>query len=177
MVVATAVSALCGSEMHSYRGAGSATGNGGHEAAGTIFAVGPDVTTLKIGQRVGLSAVVGCGHCAYCAKGQYTWCPDRPRLWQYARRAHSDRSPRLSPVARYGAVGCRCIARRGWRGGALSYRHQSRRIPAIKTLAIFGVGPIGLGHILLQNHWGRQVIAIDISPVQLMSQKRRGPHH
>src|SRR3954452_5615832 len=77
VVVETVVSALCGSEMHSYRGAGSTTGNGGHEAAGTICAIGPEVTTLSIGQRVGLSAIVGCGHCAYCAKGQYTWCVDR----------------------------------------------------------------------------------------------------
>src|SRR5450759_3129790 len=74
VVVATVVSAICGSEMHSYRGEGQASGNGGHEAAGVIERVGKDVTNVKVGQRVGASAIAGCGHCAYCARGQYTWC-------------------------------------------------------------------------------------------------------
>jgi len=39
VVVATAVSAICGSELHDYRGAAQA-GNGGHEAVGTIITLG-----------------------------------------------------------------------------------------------------------------------------------------
>jgi len=176
VVVATAVSALCGSEMHSYRGAGSTTGNGGHEAAGTICAVGPDVTTLKVGQRVGLSAVVGCGHCAYCAKGQYTWCPDR--------RGYGNMHAERILIA---AHGCHPLPDTvPWDAGVLLAGdgmgvpyHTATKIadPAIKTLAIFGVGPIGLGHILLQNHWGRQVIAIDISPVRLELAQKLGAVH
>ncbi|HIE11618.1 MAG TPA: hypothetical protein EYP62_08390 [Kiritimatiellae bacterium] len=72
VVVETAVSALCGSELGAYRGSGRETGNSGHEAAGTVAALGPGVKELRIGQRVGVSAVVGCGSCAYCARGQYT---------------------------------------------------------------------------------------------------------
>lgn len=176
VVVATAVSALCGSEMHSYRGAGSATGNGGHEAAGTICAVGPEVTTLKVGQRVGLSAVVGCGHCAYCAQGQYTWCPDR-------RGYGNMHAERILIAAR----GCHPLPDDvGWEAGVLLAGdgmgvpyHTSTKLtnPAIQTLAIFGVGPIGLGHTLLQSHLGRQVIAIDVSPVRLELAQRLGAAH
>ncbi len=85
VVVETAVSALCGSELHAYRGAAQ-EGNGGHEAAGTIAALGEGVMGLEIGQRVGVSCIAGCGQCAYCAKGQYTYCRDHKFLRQHARR-------------------------------------------------------------------------------------------
>ena len=76
VVVETAVSAICGGELRSYRGDGSQEGNGGHEAVGTIVRIGEGVSDRKIGERVGASAVPGCGDCSYCARGQYTWCPE-----------------------------------------------------------------------------------------------------
>jgi threonine dehydrogenase-like Zn-dependent dehydrogenase len=75
VLVETAVSAICGSELHAYRGTAQA-GNFGHEAVGTIVALGEGVSGLKIGQRVGVSCLSGCGKCAFCQKGQYTYCPD-----------------------------------------------------------------------------------------------------
>ena len=74
VVVRTTVSALCGSELKGYRSGESKSGNNGHEAAGTVIALGSGVTSLAIGQRVGLSAIVGCGECDQCAAGRYTWC-------------------------------------------------------------------------------------------------------
>jgi threonine dehydrogenase-like Zn-dependent dehydrogenase len=52
--------------------------------------------------------------------------------------------------------------------------HTSKKIasPDIQTVAIFGVGPIGLGNVLLQTYLGRRVIAVDIVPTRLkMAQK------
>ena len=72
VLIQTQVSALCGSELKPYRGDGMETGNTGHESAGIVAQLGPGVTQLKEGQRVGVSAVAGCGACAYCAQGQYT---------------------------------------------------------------------------------------------------------
>ncbi len=176
VVVKTVVSALCGSEMHSYRGAGSATGNGGHEAAGTICAIGPEVTTLTIGQRVGLSAVVGCGQCDYCAKGQYTWCAER----RFYGNMHAER---ILIAAR----GCHPLPDDvPWDAGVLLAGdglgvpyHTSLKMadPAIKTIAIFGVGPIGLGHTLLQTYLGRQVIAVDIASLRLEQAQQLGAAH
>lgn len=57
-----------------YRGSGLNQANIGHEAVGTVVKLGENVSGLKIGQRVGASAIAGCGTCAYCAKGRYTWC-------------------------------------------------------------------------------------------------------
>ena len=43
VVIETAVSAICGSELHAYRGDGSEQGNGGHEAVGTVARIGEGV--------------------------------------------------------------------------------------------------------------------------------------
>ena len=77
---------ICGSDLHPYRGqdpwgglVGAGPRRAGHELAGTIAAVGPGVTGLSVGQRVGVEPMhlVGCGRCRYCARGDYHICPTR----------------------------------------------------------------------------------------------------
>ena len=166
VVVRTAVSALCGSELHTYRGGGAAAGNPGHEAAGTVVAVGANVAEPSIGQRVGVCAVAGCGTCPYCEQGQYTWCADRKvytsmhaELFVAAGRACH---PLPDDVSWDAAV---LLS-----GDGLGVPfHSSLKIdaPSVRTLAVFGVGPIGLGHVLVQADCGREVIAIDLSERRL----------
>jgi propanol-preferring alcohol dehydrogenase len=166
VVVATVVSAICGSEMHAYRGEGQASGNGGHEAAGVIERVGKDVTNVKVGQRVGASAIAGCGHCSYCARGQYTWCNNNKfygsmhaqKFIVAARACHplpDDLSWEVGVLISGDGLG-------------VPY-HSSTRMPhdGIDSVAIFGLGPIGLGNVLLQTYLGRRVAAIDLSEYRL----------
>ena len=166
VVVRTAVSALCGSELKGYRGDAGSVGNNGHEAAGTVSALGAGVTSLQVGQRVGLSAIVGCGTCEQCAAGRYTWCAAR----RFIGNMHAEQI--CIP-----AHGCHPLpADLSWEAGVLLSGdgmgvpfHTSTRLsdPAIRTVAIFGVGPIGLGNLLVQRFLGRQVLAVDISPTRL----------
>lgn len=46
----------------------------GHEMAGTVEAVGADVTRLKVGDRVTVDDTGTCGHCDYCRSGQPLFC-------------------------------------------------------------------------------------------------------
>ncbi len=46
----------------------------GHEFTGTVVAVAPDVTEVKIGDRVALEPHKGCGRCVNCLRGLYTTC-------------------------------------------------------------------------------------------------------
>jgi S-(hydroxymethyl)glutathione dehydrogenase/alcohol dehydrogenase len=46
----------------------------GHEGAGTVLAVGDDVTRVKIGQRVIASYVPSCGKCFHCVRAEWTQC-------------------------------------------------------------------------------------------------------
>lgn len=161
VVVQTAVSALCGSELGSYRGGGMKNGNAGHEAAGTVVAVGAEVNTIQIGDRVGVSAVVGCGSCPYCEAGQYTWC-DKRKIFT---NMHAEQF--VIP-----ARGCHLLPDDvPWGVGALLSGdglgvpwHTSRKIQgaAVQAVAVWGLGPIGLGNVLVQAHAGRRVVGIDL---------------
>ncbi len=48
----------------------------GHEAGGTITAVGDAVTALTVGQRVSLEPGIPCRSCTQCLAGRYNLCPD-----------------------------------------------------------------------------------------------------
>src|SRR4026209_931411 len=57
----------------------------GHEAAGVVEKVGPDVETVKVGEHVCSSYIPSCGRCAYCIGGQPTMCAlrDKPRWFMH----------------------------------------------------------------------------------------------
>jgi Zn-dependent alcohol dehydrogenase len=46
----------------------------GHEGAGVVEAVGPDVTEVEVGTRVVLSSAPGCGACRHCIQGRPILC-------------------------------------------------------------------------------------------------------
>ena len=48
----------------------------GHEAAGTVVEVTPEVKHLKPGDKVALEPGKTCGQCEFCKKGMYNLCPD-----------------------------------------------------------------------------------------------------
>ena len=48
----------------------------GHESAGRVAAVGPEVTRHAVGDRVTLEPGVPCGRCRQCRAGRYNLCPD-----------------------------------------------------------------------------------------------------
>jgi hypothetical protein len=47
---------------------------GGHEAAGVVVEVGPEVALTRVGARVVLSAIPTCGHCRWCNEGKSYLC-------------------------------------------------------------------------------------------------------
>jgi Zn-dependent alcohol dehydrogenase len=50
----------------------------GHEGAGIVEAVGPGVTTPRVGELVALSWLIPCGVCRSCRRGRTWECPDSP---------------------------------------------------------------------------------------------------
>src|SRR5271154_7046147 len=74
---------ICGSDVHGYTGESGRRKPGmvmGHEVAGTVAATGSGVDTLKVGQRVAIFPLVGCGKCAFCRSGSEQVCPDKRML-------------------------------------------------------------------------------------------------
>ena len=81
VVVAIGAGGICGSDIHYFTHGG--IGDlirvqepiiVGHEAAGTIIALGEGVEGLSVGQRVALNPSHPCGTCAFCEKGQPIHC-------------------------------------------------------------------------------------------------------
>jgi NADPH:quinone reductase-like Zn-dependent oxidoreductase len=46
----------------------------GSDASGVIRQIGPDVTNLRVGQRVTINPGISCGHCEFCAAGFGSQC-------------------------------------------------------------------------------------------------------
>ena len=132
----------------------------GHEVVGRVDALGPGVTALKIGERVGVPWLgYTCGECAYCRRGRENLC-DRPRFTGYTRDGGF--ATHLVADVRYcfplGDTGddvatapLLCAGLIGWRSLVMAGEG--------KHLGIFGFG--AAGHIIAQvARWqGRSVYA------------------
>ncbi len=81
---------ICGSDVHGAAGDTGRRSSGqvmGHEAAGTIVAVGRDVSESAIGSRVAIFPVVSCGVCEYCLDGREQLCVE---MWTLGVRPDVD---------------------------------------------------------------------------------------
>jgi threonine dehydrogenase-like Zn-dependent dehydrogenase len=67
--------AICGSDLHLYHGPMTVPGaHLGHEFVGTVEEVGAGVRTVRAGDRVLVSGVIGCGSCPACRAGDVVVC-------------------------------------------------------------------------------------------------------
>lgn len=77
-VVRVTKAGICGSDMHIYNH-GDAFGFDpgcrlGHEFVGVVEAVGPEVTSVRPGDRIVAPFWLSCGECHFCRKGLTTSC-------------------------------------------------------------------------------------------------------
>src|ERR1700753_765142 len=69
VLVQVAACGICGSDVHGYDGSSGRRIPPivmGHEAAGVVAAVGSDVTSLALGDRVTFDSTVYCAKCEFC---------------------------------------------------------------------------------------------------------------
>ncbi|MCZ6779205.1 MAG: zinc-dependent alcohol dehydrogenase [Acidobacteriota bacterium] len=142
----------------------------GHEGAGTVEAVGADVTKWRVGDRAGIPWLRwACGECRECIEGWEPLCAgmrgtgfDEDGCWaEYAvcPAAFAARIPeklsweQAAPVLCAGVTSYKAVKLSGTRPG--------------RTLGVFGIG--GLGHLGLQygKLAGARVIAVDIHAAKL----------
>ncbi|MBQ0130657.1 MAG: glutathione-dependent formaldehyde dehydrogenase [Comamonas sp.] len=77
LVLRVTATAICGSDLHIYRGKIPNMKDGdilGHEFMGVVEEVGPEVTHLRRGDRVVIPFVIACGTCFYCDKTLFAAC-------------------------------------------------------------------------------------------------------
>jgi L-iditol 2-dehydrogenase len=71
---------ICGSDVHGYDGSSGRRIPPlvmGHEAAGVIVEIGPEVDRAHVGQRVTFDSTVSCGRCDACRSGYLNLCAAR----------------------------------------------------------------------------------------------------
>lgn len=77
IILRVTATAICGSDLHLYRGKIPGTGHGdifGHEFMGEVVETGRDVTAVTKGDRVVIPFVIACGDCFFCHLHQYAAC-------------------------------------------------------------------------------------------------------
>jgi len=156
----------------------------GHEAAGTVEAVGPDVTDLDPGDFVVLAWRAPCGQCRSCRRGRPWYCFDSRNATQqmtledgtalssalgigaFAEKTlvAAGQAVKVNPAARpeaAGLVGCGVMA--GF-GAALNTGNVQRG----DTVAVFGCGGVGDAAIHAAALVGaRRIIAVDVDERKL----------
>jgi L-iditol 2-dehydrogenase len=83
VVVSVAACGICGSDVHGYDGSSGRRIPPivmGHEAAGTIAALGDGVKGFAEGDRVTFDSTIFCGACDNCRRGEVNLCDDREVL-------------------------------------------------------------------------------------------------
>ncbi len=154
----------------------------GHELAGEITAVGKDVVRWKIGDRVTVPFVGGCGRCPECHSGHHQVCDHQfqPGFthWgsfaEYVAIHYADinlvRLPEELDYDITASLGCRFVT--SFRGVV-----DQGRVSAGQWVAVHGCGGVGLSAIMIASALGANVIAIDISDDKLELARQMGADH
>jgi L-iditol 2-dehydrogenase len=150
----------------------------GHETAGTIAAVGADVRSWQVGQRIVVMHHIPCMHCNYCLNENYSMCDVYKNVTTTAGF-----SPSGGGFADYVKVPGHIV-----RNGGLipipdniTFEQASFVEPtncclkAVKkaqiapgqTVLVTGAGPIGLMFIMLVKYFGARAIATDLIPSRI----------
>ena len=171
VVVQVMASGVCRSDWHGWMGHDAdieLPHVPGHELAGVVAAVGADVTRWKVGDRVTVPFVGGCGHCPECHAGHQQVCEQQfqPGFthWgsfaEYVGIGYADlnlvRLPDDLDFTTAASLGCRFVT-------AFRAVVDQGKTTAGQWVAVHGCGGVGLSAIMIANAIGANVVAIDIS--------------
>ncbi len=182
LVVKVEASGLCRSDWHGWMGHDAdihLPHVPGHELAGTVVAIGKDIRNFKIGDRVTVSFVSGCGHCEECASGNQQVCSHQFQpgftAWgsfaEYVALEYADgnvvKLPDSISFETAAALGCRF---------ATSFRAvvDQGRLRGGEWVAVHGCGGVGLSAIMIAAAMRARVIAIDIDKEKLAMARAMG---
>ncbi|WP_372352132.1 Zn-dependent alcohol dehydrogenase [Streptomyces sp. KL116D] len=156
----------------------------GHEGAGTVVSVGEGVTHIAPGAAVVLNWAPSCGRCHACSLGEVWLCANALAgagdVYAHRSSDGSDLHPGLNvaafaeetvvaancvlpvpdgvPLTDAALLGCAVLT--GY--GAI---HHSARVRTGETVAVYGVGGVGLATIQSARIAGAsKIVAVDVSP-------------
>lgn len=170
VVLAVKATGLCRSDWHGWMGHDRdirLPHVPGHELAGVVEAVGKAVTRWKVGDRVTLPFVCGCGSCPQCVSGNHQVCDNQfqPGFTHWGSFAelvaihHADVNlvelpPELDFVTA-ASLGCRFAT-------AFRALLDQAKVSGGQWVAVHGCGGVGLSAIMIAGALGASVVAVDV---------------
>jgi threonine dehydrogenase-like Zn-dependent dehydrogenase len=189
VLVKMKASGLCGSDLraiyHEHRGSDPNERYqnvvAGHEPAGLVEAVGPGASGFEPGDRVVVYHIAGCSRCEECRKGFMIGChsPDRSAYGWQRDGGHADfllaeartllHLPDELTYADGALVAC---------GFGTAYQGILRAdVSGRDRVLVVGLGPVGLGVVMLAASSGAEVIGVDLVPERLELGRQAGAAH
>jgi alcohol dehydrogenase len=184
-IVRVDMTTICGSDLHILKGDVPEVTVGrilGHEAVGTVESVGSAVSTLKVGDRVIVSAITSCATCVFCRQSRYGQCINGGG-WILGHlidgtQAQFVRVPFAATSTYAVAKGISDeellmladILPTGYEIGVLN-----GQVKPGDVVAVVGAGPVGLSAIITAKLLSpRAIIAIDLDDARLAQAKKFG---
>ncbi|WP_113132816.1 zinc-dependent alcohol dehydrogenase family protein [Rhizobiales bacterium] len=182
VVIKVEATGLCRSDWHGWMGHDAdirLPHVPGHELAGVVTAAGRGVMRYKVGDRVTVPFVSGCGRCGECRSGNQQVCEAQfqPGFthWgsfaEYVALDFADQNlvhlPESMDFTTAASLGCRF---------ATSFRAiaDQAKVKGGEWVAVHGCGGVGLSAIMIAAALGAQPIAIDIAEDKLAFAKTLG---
>jgi D-arabinose 1-dehydrogenase-like Zn-dependent alcohol dehydrogenase len=185
-VIRIEASGICRSDWHAWNGDWDWVGlqpalpvTPGHEIGGVVEEVGPQVRTLRPGDRVTVPFHEGCGRCAWCRRGRTNLCDNLEFIGfthdggyaEYAVAYNADynviRLPDSVDSMTAAAIGCRYMT------AFHAVMHRGATQPG-DWVAVHGTGGVGLSAIQIAGAIGAQAIAVDIDDDKLIKAAAEG---
>jgi propanol-preferring alcohol dehydrogenase len=173
LLVRVRAAGICHSDAH-YRAGRSPMGRLpitlGHEVAGEVEWVGARVTNVKAGERVCLHYNLSCGECADCQAGHEQFCAAVKMIGHHVDGGYAEyitiparnAIPLPEEISFEEGATLMCAS-----ATSLHALHKGR-VQAGETVAVFGVGGLGMSAIQLAKALGAvEVYAVDIQPDKL----------
>lgn len=175
VIIEVAATGLCRSDWHAWMGHDPDVALPhvpGHEFAGVIAEVGPQVQSWRPGERVTVPFVCACGRCDSCRRGEEQVCdfqfqPGFTHWGSFAELVAIDRAdvnlvrvPDALDLETAASLGCRFST--AYR--AVTYHG---RVKDGDWVVVHGCGGVGLSAVMIAAARGAQVIAVDVSPAAL----------
>lgn len=181
-VVRVRASGVCRSDWHAWMGHDPTVVPPhvpGHEFAGEVVALGPEVRHVTLGDRVTAPFCCGCGRCSECRAGHQNLCHheyqpgfDGPGSFaEYVFVPHADVNlvplPEALGFEEAASLGCRFMT-------SFAALVDRARLTAGETLAVYGCGGVGLSAVMIGAALGARVIALDLDDGRLARARELG---
>ena len=168
---------ICGSDLHFYRGDFQARPGitPGHEFAGTVSAVGPDVKHVVEGDLVGVEPLLRCGTCRFCLTGDYHVCGDRGLLGENEDGGMSEyvTVPAITAFKAPSGVDAELAALAEPLACSV-HGFEKVNLKGHETVFIVGAGTIGLTALVAAKAWGAHSIILARHPHQQAAARALG---